>query len=166
MTFEDDELFDFAASGPPALPPGGQTIDRDGVPVWFADYGAGPVVVLLHGGLGNANNFGHQVPALLEAGFRVVVMDSRGQGRSGWDGTPFSYRQYAGDVLAILDRIGVETAAVVGWSDGACTGLEMARLEPARVRGVFFFACNVDASGLHPSRSPLGGQAAPQARCI
>ncbi|KQN72323.1 alpha/beta hydrolase [Devosia sp. Leaf64] len=149
-TFRDDGLEAFAEDGPPALPAGGAVLDRDRVDVWYASYGAGPVVMLLHGGMGNSTNFGHQVPALLAAGFRVVVMDSRGQGRSGWDGTPFSYAQFAGDALAILDGLGISRAAVVGWSDGACTGLAMAKAAPERVAGVFYFACNVDATGSLP----------------
>lgn len=148
--FADDELTRFAAEGPPPLPGGGGVLERDGVRLWFGDYGKGPAVVLLHGGMGNAGNFGHQVPALLAAGYRVIAMDSRGQGRSSWDGRPFSYEQYGEDVAALLDHIGVECAVIVGWSDGACTGLALARAHKARVAGVFFFACNVDASGTWP----------------
>lgn len=148
--FADDDLTLFAQDGPPPLPKGGAFVDRDGGRIWFGDYGAGPVVVLLHGGMGNAGNFGHQVPALIAAGYRVVAVDSRGQGRSSWDGRPFSYEQYGEDAIAVLDQIGVERAAIVGWSDGACTGLAMAKAHPGRVRGVFFFACNVDASGTWP----------------
>lgn len=149
-TFRDDGLEAFAKDGPPALPAGDAVLDRDGVDIWYASYGAGPVVMLLHGGMGNSGNFGHQVPALLAAGYGVVVMDSRGQGRSGWDGTPFSYEQFAADALAIIDVLGIERVAVVGWSDGACTGLAMAKLAPERVSGVFYFACNVDSSGALP----------------
>lgn len=148
--FIDDDLTLFAAEGPPELPPGGDFVDRDGVKVWFADYGSGPAVVLAHGGMGNAGNFGHQVPALRDAGFRVVVIDSRGHGRSDWDGSAFSYEQFAGDALAVLEQLGIGRAAIVGWSDGACTGLALAKAYPDRVAGVFFFACNVDASGAWP----------------
>lgn len=149
-TFQDDGLELFATDGPPALPAGGDYLERDGARVWFASFGAGPAVMLLHGGMGNSNNFGHQVPALLGAGYRVVVMDSRGQGRSSWDGGAFSYDLFAGDAFAVLDRLGIDTVAVVGWSDGACTGLAMAKAAPKRVAGVLFFACNVDPSGSLP----------------
>ena len=149
-TFRDDDLTHFAAEGPPALPAGGEVIERDGAQLWFASFGAGPAVMLLHGGMGNANQLGHQVPALLEAGYRVVVMDTRGHGRSSWDGGAFSYVRLAEDALAVLDRLGIDKAAIVGWSDGACTGFEMARLAPERVSGVMFFACNVDSSGSWP----------------
>jgi pimeloyl-ACP methyl ester carboxylesterase len=148
--FTDDDLTLFAAEGPPPLPEGGATIGRDGARLWFGDYGSGPAVVLLHGGLGNAGNFGHQVPALLARGYRVIAVDSRGQGRSGWDGRPFSYDQFAEDLVAVLDHLGVARAAIIGWSDGACTGLAMARAHPERVAGVFYFACNVDPTGAWP----------------
>ncbi len=148
--FVDDDLAQFAAEGPPALPSGGEFMDHDGARIWFASYGNGPAVVLLHGGMGNAGNFGHQVPALLKAGYRVIVSDTRGQGRSSWDGRPFSYTQFASDVLAVLDTLGINKAAFVGWSDGACTAIELARAHPERVEKVLFFACNVSADGVWP----------------
>jgi pimeloyl-ACP methyl ester carboxylesterase len=107
-------------------------------------------VVLLHGGLGNAGNFGHQVPALTAAGYRVIVVDSRGQGRSTRDDRAYSYELMASDVRAVLDALGIERAAVVGWSDGAAIGIVMAHDTPERVRGLFFFACNVDDTGTLP----------------
>ncbi len=146
----DDDLTLFAAEGPPPLPQGGATIMRDGARLWFGVYGSGPVVALLHGGLGNAGNFGYQVEFLLAEGYRVLVIDSRGQGRSGWDGRPFSYDQFADDLVAVLDHLGIGRAGIVGWSDGACTGLALAKSNPERVSGVFFFACNVDDSGAWP----------------
>lgn len=148
--YTDDDLVAFASEGPPPLPRSGSHVRREGVEVWFGDYGAGPPVVLAHGGMGNAGYFGHQVPALVNAGYRVIAIDSRGHGRSGWDGTPFSYIQFAADMLAVLEQLEIETANVVGWSDGACTGLALAKAHPERVGGVFFFACNVDASGVWP----------------
>jgi non-heme chloroperoxidase len=54
------------------------------------------------------------------------------------------------DVFAVMDALGIERAAIIGWSDGACTGLVMAKARPQRIAGLFFFACNVDASGTLP----------------
>ena len=148
--FSDDHLDHFAADGPPALPGGGDWLERDAVRIWHGSWGAGPAVLLLHGGMGNAGNFGHQVPALVDAGYQVIAIDSRGQGRSSWDGQPFSYQQFADDAFAMMDRLKVSRAAVVGWSDGACTGLAMAKARAERLRGVFYFACNVDGTGTYP----------------
>lgn len=145
----DDDLSRYEVEGVSALPatPDQGTIEHDGARLWYAAYGSGPPVILLHGGLGHSGNWGYQLPALLESGYRVVVMDSRGHGRSTRDERPFSYKQMASDVAAVMDAVGLESAALVGWSDGACTALVLAAAEPARVAGVFFFACNMDPSG-------------------
>jgi non-heme chloroperoxidase len=148
----DDDLIQFAASGPPPLPAGDSGYaETSGARIWYASMGQGPAVVLLHGGMGNATNWGYQVPALIEAGYRAVVIDSRGQGRSTNDGRPFSYAQMADDTLAVLDTVGIlDRAAFIGWSDGACTSLILADNRPDRAAGVFFFACNVDETGTKP----------------
>ena len=152
MAFRDDDLTHFETHGPPPLPftEISGFVEHDGARHWYAAYGRGPVVVLLHGGLGNAGNWSHQVPALVDAGYRAIVIDSRGHGRSTRDERPLSYRQMAGDVRAILDHLDIERAAIVGWSDGADTGLALAEDAPHRVAGVLFFACNVDSSGTLP----------------
>lgn len=149
MQFRDDDLLVFEAEGAAPLPIAitEGTVDHDGASIWHAVYGSGPAVILLHGGLGNAGNWGYQVPALVQAGRMVVVIDSRGHGRSTRDARPFSYELMAGDVLAVMDHLGLERAALVGWSDGACTALIFADRHPERVCGVFFFACNMDPSG-------------------
>jgi pimeloyl-ACP methyl ester carboxylesterase len=56
----------------------------------------------------------------------------------------------ASDVLAVMDALQLEKAGLVGWSDGACTALILAAQTPSRVAGVFFFACNMDPSGVKP----------------
>lgn len=151
MTFSDDELKHFEDVGA-ELPPGGATafVDNDGAHIWHASFGSGSPVILLHGGLGNAGDWQHQVQPLVDAGHQVVVVDSRGHGRSSRDGRPYSYELMATDVFAVMDALGLKQAAIVGWSDGACTGLIMADKAPERVSGLFFFACNVDDSGTYP----------------
>jgi pimeloyl-ACP methyl ester carboxylesterase len=107
-------------------------------------------VILLHGGLGHSGNWGYQVPALVRSGYRAVLIDSRGHGRSTRDSRPFVYEQMASDVLGVMDTLHLEKAVLVGWSDGACTALILASKAPTRVAGVFFFACNMDPSGTKP----------------
>jgi pimeloyl-ACP methyl ester carboxylesterase len=146
---QDDDLGNFEAHGAAPLPAADAEgyVEHDGVRIWHAAYGAGPPVILLHGGLGHSGNWGYQVPALLKSGRRVVLIDSRGHGRSTRDARPYSYEMMASDVLAVMDALKVERAAVVGWSDGACTSLILARMAPERIAGVFFFGCNMDPSG-------------------
>ncbi len=152
MDFRDDELERFEAEGALLLPAGGIEgfVVHDGAQIHYLSYGSGEAVILLHGGMGNARNWGYQVPAVVASGRRAIAIDSRGHGRSTRDTRPFSYEIMAGDVLAVMDALDLRRAAIVGWSDGACIGLAMARRAPHRVAGVFFFACNVDATGTRP----------------
>src|SRR5665213_1300539 len=145
----DDDLRNFEAHGAAPLPVTRDCgfVDHDGARIWYATYGSGPAVILLHGGLGHSGNWGHQLAVLVSAGRRAVLIDSRGHGRSTRDLRPFTYELMASDVLAVMDALHLEKAAIVGWSDGACTALILARQVPARVDGVFFFACNMDPGG-------------------
>ena len=149
METYDDDLSRFAADGAAPLPVTDDQghVEHDSALIWYAAYGAGQPVILLHGGLGHSGNWGYQVPALVKAGYRAIVIDSRGHGRSTRDARPFSYELMATDVAAVMDRLQVEKAGLVGWSDGACTALVLAAQAPSRVAGVFFFACNMDPTG-------------------
>jgi len=152
MEICDDELRKFEADGALPLPTADHQgyVEHDGAQIWYAAYGSGLPIVLLHGGLGHSGNWGYQVPALIGSGYRAVVIDSRGHGRSTRDARPFSYELMAADVLAVMDTLHLQKAALVGWSDGACTALILAAHSPSRVAGVFFFACNMDPSGTKP----------------
>jgi pimeloyl-ACP methyl ester carboxylesterase len=149
----DDDLSRFAASGALPLPITADqgSVEREGAAIWYASYGSGRPVILLHGGLGNSGNWGYQLPALFGSGYQAVLIDSRGHGRSTRDSRPFSYELMADDVLAVMDALRLERAALVGWSDGACTALVLADAHPERAGGVFYFACNMDPSGVKES---------------
>jgi pimeloyl-ACP methyl ester carboxylesterase len=152
MEAHDDELIRFEATGATPLPLTDDLghVENDGARIWYSTFGAGAPVVLLHGGLGHSGNWGYQVPALIANGYRAVVIDSRGHGRSTRDGRPYSYELMASDVLAVMNALHFDRAALVGWSDGACTALVLAAKYPERVAGVFFFACNMDPTGAKP----------------
>jgi pimeloyl-ACP methyl ester carboxylesterase len=149
MEIHDDDLSRFEADGAASLPVTQDQgyVEHDGARIWYATYGSGAPVILLHGGLGHSGNWGYQVPALVGNGYRAVLIDSRGHGRSTRDARPYTYELMASDVAAVMDALGIEKAALVGWSDGACTALILASKVPTRVAGVFFFACNMDPSG-------------------
>jgi pimeloyl-ACP methyl ester carboxylesterase len=146
----DDDLQIFEAEGAAPLPPTNDQgyVEHDGALIWYASYGFGFPVILLHGGLGHSGNWGYQLPAVIASGYRAVLIDSRGHGRSTRDSRPFTYELMSSDVLAVMDELHLERATIVGWSDGACTALILASQVPARIAGVFFFACNMDPSGV------------------
>ena len=102
---------------------------------------------MLHGGLANANYWGHQVRALRRH-YQVIVMESRGHGRSSRNREPYGYDLMASDVVGLLDHLKIRKAAIVGWSDGAIIGLDIAMKHPERVTKLFAFAANSDPSGV------------------
>lgn len=145
----DDDLNRFETDGAKSLPVAESQgyVEHNGAQIWYSTYGSGSPVILLHGGLGHSGNWGYQVPALVKNGYRAIVIDSRGHGRSTRDAQPYSYELMASDVLTVMDTLNLEKVSLVGWSDGACIALVLASKVPARVAGVFFFACNMDPSG-------------------
>ena len=133
----------------PAPISGGQSnfANVNGIRLFHVEIGAGPPVVLLHGGLGNSDYLSEQARALAPA-HRVILVDSRGHGRSTRDQRPFGYDLMADDVVALLDTLKIDKAAIIGWSDGGIIGLDIAMRHPERVTRVFAFGANTSKSGL------------------
>ena len=119
-----------------------------GARIYYAAYGTGAPVILLHGGLASERYWGNQVGPLVRDHHRVILIDSRGHGRSTRDDRPYTYELMASDVTAVMDVLHIRRAAVVGWSDGAIIGLVMALKDPERLTRVFAFAANMDPSGV------------------
>src|SRR5512134_1116191 len=107
----DDDLLHFEAEGA-TLPPTPEQgyVQNNGARIWYAAYGSGQPVILLHGGLGHSGNWGYQVPTLVRSGYHTVVIDSRGHGRSTRDARPFTYERMASDVSAVMDALGIAKA--------------------------------------------------------
>jgi len=112
----------------------------NGTEINYADTGGdGPVLVLSHGVLMDQSMFAPQVKALAPE-FRVITWDQRGHGwdQSGHGGTPaqgpFSYRDSARDLLALLGHLGVQRAVLGRMSQGGFVSLRAALLAPDRVR--------------------------------
>ena len=121
----------------------------NGVEIHYAEYGSGPPVILLHGGLGNSDYWGDLIPALAPH-YRVITMDSRGHGRSTRDAQPYGYDLMAADVVALMDHLKLAKADIVGWSDGAIIGLDIAMNHPDRIGRLVAFAANSTVAGLKP----------------
>jgi pimeloyl-ACP methyl ester carboxylesterase len=145
----------FAAERWETLPPTPAPIATDrsgaaeanGIKVHYAIYGQGSPVIFLHGGLANTDYWGSQVSAVA-AHHTVILMDSRGHGRSTRDARPYGYDLMADDVVALMDVLKIPKADIVGWSDGGILGLDLAMRHKDRVGKVFAFAANTVTSGV------------------
>lgn len=122
-------------------------LDVNGTRLFYRLVGHGSPVVLLHGGLANSDYWGNQVKVLAPH-HTVILLDSRGHGRSGRDAQAYGYDLMADDVVALLNQLKIKKADVVGWSDGAILGLDLAIRHPERVGKVFAFAANSTTDGV------------------
>jgi pimeloyl-ACP methyl ester carboxylesterase len=141
----------------PDLPTPSQTdrITVNGTRIFFAQFGgAGPQVLLLHGGLANSNYWGLQIEELAK-NFSVIVMDTRGHGRSPMSSGHFSYQKFAEDAVGLLDHLQISVVSVVGWSDGAITGLQLAMMHPDRISKLFAFGANSTIRGVTRDRTGI-----------
>jgi pimeloyl-ACP methyl ester carboxylesterase len=129
----------------------GETASINGVELYYEVHGPadGPPVFLLHGGLGNTEEFDGLLPALLAAGYRTIAMDCRGRGRSTWDDTPITYELMTADALGLLDLLDIDKTDFVGWSDGAILGLELAAEHPERLHRAVIYGANFTPDGFH-----------------
>jgi 3-oxoadipate enol-lactonase len=104
--------------------------------------GDGPAVLLVHAGIADGRMWEPLAERLAAAGHRVVTCDLRGFGR-----TPLQpgVVSNAGDLVALLDALGIAAAAVVGASFGGHVALELALSAPERVRALALLAASLDA---------------------
>lgn len=114
----------------------------NGINIYYETYGAGEPLLLLHGNSQSISSFYAQVPAFAKK-YKVIAVDTRGQGKSGDDGKTYTYDQFASDMNALLDHLHIDSARIVGWSDGGNTGLIMAMKYPARVKKLVTMGANV-----------------------
>lgn len=97
----------------------------------FKEQGQGPAVILIHGLFGSLDNLGLLARALGEH-YRVISVDLRNHGVS-FRSDDMSYPAQAADILALMDHLGLDQAAIVGHSMGGKVGMQLAKLAPARV---------------------------------
>jgi pimeloyl-ACP methyl ester carboxylesterase len=124
----------------------------NGIQMYYAVYGSGQPVLLIHGGLGHADIWANQVNDLAKD-HKVIVADSRGHGRSTRTAEPYGYDLMASDYLALLDHLKIDKVALVGWSDGGIIGLDIAMKHPERLSKLFAHAANSTVEGLTPTVS-------------
>jgi len=122
----------------------------NGIDMYYATFGSGDPVLLIHGGLGHADIWASQV-AELSKNHLVIVADSRGHARSTRDAQPFGYDLMASDYLALLDTLKIDKTALVGWSDGGIIGIDIAMTHPERLTKLYAQAANVTTDGVDPA---------------
>ena len=115
-----------------------RTVEANGIHLHIAEQGEGRTVLLCHGFPESWYSWRHQLSALAAAGFHAIAPDMRGYGRSD---RPEAIEQYTllhlvGDMVGLLDALGIDQAAIAGHDWGAPVAWHAALLRPDRFRGV------------------------------
>ncbi len=107
--------------------------DNNGATVHYELVGSGPPLLMLAGIASDGASWGPLTPLLAER-FRLILIDNRGSGRTRCDDGPITIGQMVEDAAALLDRLGIAGASVVGHSLGGVLGLLLAARHAGRVR--------------------------------
>jgi pimeloyl-ACP methyl ester carboxylesterase len=105
-------------------------------------YGEGQPLLIIHGNGGSINNFIYQIPYFSQK-YKVIIADSRAQGNSADKGDSLTYEMMADDYAALLDVLKIDSADVIGWSDGGINGLLLAIRHPEKVKKLAVTGANL-----------------------
>jgi pimeloyl-ACP methyl ester carboxylesterase len=113
---------------------------------YYEEFGSGPPLLLLHGALGSTADWSKVIPELAKE-YRVIAIDSRGRGRTTDTSKPLSYHLMMSDTVTLLDALGITKTHLLGWSDGAIIGIDMAIHHPERLASLVSYGgqYNVEA---------------------
>ena len=113
-------------------------VDTNGIKMHYVEQGAGPLVVLCHGWPESWYSWRHQIPALADAGFRVVAPDQRGYGQTDAPQPIESYNilDLVGDIVGLVNSLSVDSAVIVGHDWGGPVAWNSALLRPDIFRAI------------------------------
>jgi len=124
--------------------------DVNGLHLYYETYGSGAPLVLLHGGMLTIDlNFATLIPTLAQT-HTVIGVELQGHGRTANIDREITYPNLASDVVALLDHLGIERAAVLGHSMGGGVVLELAVSHPDRISAAIPISASISKDGMHP----------------
>lgn len=129
----------------------GKYFDNRGFKMYYEIYGKGQPLLIIHGNGGSIQDFTNQIP-FFEKNYKVIVADSRAQGKSIDNGDSLSYEMMTDDLNALLDHLHLDSCYVIGWSDGGINGLLLAIRHPDKVKKLAITGANLvpDSSAVEP----------------
>ena len=113
-----------------------------GFGMYTETYGQGQPLLIIHGNGGSINNFTNQIPYFSKK-YKVILADSRSQGKSADAGDSLSYEMMADDYAALLDAMKIDSAYVIGWSDGGINALLLSIRHPEKVKKLAVTGANL-----------------------
>jgi pimeloyl-ACP methyl ester carboxylesterase len=120
----------------------GKYYEIRGFKMYAEIYGEGQPLLIIHGNSGSINNFIYQIPFFAKK-YKVIIADSRAQGKSSDKGDSLTYEMMADDYAALLDVLKIDSANVIGWSDGGINGLLLSIRHPEKVKKLAITGANL-----------------------
>ena len=129
--------------------------------IYYEEYGEGPVLLLLHGGLGSIHDFAMIIPEL-STHFRIIAPDSPGHGRSE-QADSLSYQLMASFYSEFIDLLKLDSVYIMGYSDGGNTALILASKRPDKVKRIVVSGADSNTDGYKPEALGFIEATTPQA---
>ena len=128
----------------------GKFYDIRGFKMYCEIYGEGQPLLIIHGNGGSIVDFTNQVPYFSKK-YKVIIADNRAQGQSADNGDSLSYEMMADDYAALLSVLKIDSAYVIGWSDGGINALLLAIRHPEKVKKLAATGANLqpDSSAVY-----------------
>ena len=128
-------------------PAAGKYYSVRGIKMYTETYGNGKPLLLIHGNAANISAFADNIP-YFSARYKVIAVDSRAHGKSTDPGDSLSFEMMADDFAALLDQIHIDSAYVIGWSDGGINALLLAMRHPDKVIKLISTGANLTPDSL------------------
>ncbi len=123
-------------------PKAGKYYEVNGIKMYCETYGEGQPLLLIHGNGGSIADFAKQIP-YFSAHYKVIAADSRAQGKSIDKGETLTYEMMADDYAELLQKMKIDSAFVIGWSDGGINGLLLSMRHPEKVKKLIVTGANL-----------------------
>jgi pimeloyl-ACP methyl ester carboxylesterase len=133
-------------------PLAGKFYSINGIQLYCETYGSGEPLLMMHGNGGDISAFTNQIP-FFSKHYKVIVADSRAQGKSVDPSDSLTNEQMADDFAALLSSLNIDSANVLGWSDGGINGLLLAIRHPEKVKKLVITGANLlpDTNAIDPA---------------
>lgn len=135
----------------------GSYADVNGLHLYYETHGSGPQLILLHGGLGSGEMFGPVLPMLAEA-HQVIAVDLQGHGRTADIDRPLRADLMAGDIIALIEHLGLEQPDLVGYSLGGGVALHAALQRPELLGKLVAASAHIRFDALYPEMLAVQAQ--------